>query len=280
MISIVVGVSNLAIGLAYAGLGILSAWEAIELHRYRGWSRFGLGFSMMAASCGPHHIVHGWHVLQGGSVSVPMLAATLIGLPAGLVFVLLRLETMWGGQGDRLIGASADLAAILVGTFAITAGWLGASAFGRSEAGFVFQALCISPGLEAGVPDQEAWSSIVALSFLANVFVTVTYGMVGWYLADHQVRRHIASGGWSLSGVALTGVFFTCALMHLMAASSRGNGLMLLFDVIGIPASVYFLWVVRKVHNDSLIDWNRRPLVGAAAAPERPSPWSGGSAHR
>jgi hypothetical protein len=29
------------------------------------------------------------------------------------------------------------------------------------------------------------------------------------------------------------------------------------------------------VHNDSVIDWNRRPLVGAAATPARPSPWSG-----
>jgi hypothetical protein len=78
----------------------------------------------------------------------------------------------------------------------------------------------------------------------------------------------------SLSGVALTGVFFTCAQMHFIDATTGGNGLMLVFDLIGIPASVYFLWVVKQVHNDSVMDWNRRPLVGAAAAPARPSPWS------
>jgi hypothetical protein len=53
---------------------------------------------------------------------------------------------------------------------------------------------------------------------------------------------------------------------------------MLFFDLLGIPAS--FLWVVKLVHNDSVMDWNRRPLVGAAAAPARPSPWSGESTQR
>jgi hypothetical protein len=56
--------------------------------------------------------------------------------------------------------------------------------------------------------------------------------------------------------------------------------LMLIFDLIGIPASVYFLRVVKQVHSDSVLDWNRRPLVGAAAAPARPSPWSGASTQR
>jgi hypothetical protein len=107
------------------------------------------------------------------------------------------------------------------------------------------------------------------------MFVVITYGMVGCYLADRQVRSYLTNGGWSLSGAALTGVFFTCALMHFIDATTPGNGLMLFFDLIGIPASVYFLWVVKQVHNDSVMDWNRRPLVGAAAMPARPSPWSG-----
>jgi hypothetical protein len=104
--------------------------------------------------------------------------------------------------------------------------------------------------------------------------------MVGWYLADRQLRRLLTSGAWSLSGLALTGVFFTCAQMHLIDATTRGNDVMFFFDLIGIPASVYFLWVVKQVHNDAMVDWNRRPLVGAAAAPARPSPWSGESVSR
>lgn len=276
MMSLVIGLGNLAIGLAYAGLGLLSAWEAISLHSYRGWSRFGIGFSLMAASCGPHHLVHGWCVLQGESVSWPMFAATLIGLPAGLTFVLLRFETMCGGQGERLLAAPPHRVALLVGALTVVAGWLAAWAFVRPGADVAFQVVCTSAGLVV----REGGIDFASVAFLANVFVTVTYGMVGWYLADHQVRRYLTSGTWSLSGVALTGVFFTCAQMHLIDASTGGNNLMLVFDLIGIPASIYFLRVVKQVHSDSVLDWNRRPLVGAAAAPERPSPWSGGSSPR
>src|SRR5580700_4444739 len=125
--ALVIGIGNLLIGLAYMGLGLLSAWETFSLHRYRGWSRFGIGFSLMAASCGPHHLVHGWHVLQGESVSWPTFAATLVGLPAGLIFVWLRFETMWGGQGERVVTASPRRAVLLVGAFTAMAGWLAAS---------------------------------------------------------------------------------------------------------------------------------------------------------
>jgi hypothetical protein len=275
MISIIIGLSNLAIGVAYAGLGLLSAWETASLHRYRGWSRFGLGFSLMAASCGPHHLVHGWHVLQGGSVSWPMLAATVIGLPAGLAFVGLRLERVFGGQGERVIAASADRIAMLAGAFALATGVLAAGVFAQPGAEALWQVVCTSSGLVRRDAAGGGAVDFTSVSFAANLFVTVTYGMVGWYLADFQARRYLAASTWSLSGVSLTGVFFTCALMHLVDASTHGDGAMLFFDLLGIPASIYFLWVVKLVHNDSVMDWNRRPLVGAAAAPARPSPWSG-----
>ncbi|MBR0797887.1 hypothetical protein JQ615_21090 [Bradyrhizobium jicamae] len=278
MMSFVIGLSNLGVGLAYAGLGLLAVWETITLHDYRGWSRFGLGFAMMAASCGPHHLVHGWDVLQGASISLPMLAVTLIGMPAGLTFVWLRLETMWGGRGERLVTASPHRVALLTGAFTVLAGWLAASAFNQSEASLPFQFLCTSTGPVSRTAAPETGIDFVSVSFLANVFVTITYGMVGFYLADHQVRRHIVTGAWSLSGLALTGVFFTCAQMHLIDATTVGSGPMLVFDLIGVPASIYFLWVVKQVHSDAVLDWNRRPLVGTAAAPARPSPWSGASA--
>jgi hypothetical protein len=272
MMSIVVGLGNLAIGLAYASLGVLSAWETASLHRYRGWSRFGLGFSLMAASCGPHHLVHGWHVLQGASVSWPMFAATVIGLPAGLTFVLLRLERMWGGQGERIVTATADRMAMLAGAFILATGVLAAGVLVQPGSDALWQFVCTSSGL---VTRSEPGVDFTSLTFSANVFVTVTYGMVGWYLGDCQVRRYLTNGVWSLSGVSLSGVFFTCALMHLVDATTHGDSGMLFFDLLGIPASIYFLWVVKLVHNDSVMDWNRRPVVGAAAAPARPSPWSG-----
>jgi hypothetical protein len=275
MTSLFIGLGNLLLGVAYAGLGSLSAWETITLHRYRGWSRFGVGFSMMAASCDPHHLVHGWHVLQGESISAPMVAATLIGLPAGLIFLLLRFETVMGGQGDRLVATSPRQAALLVGVFTLIAGWLSGSAFTQPEANVPFQVLCTSATLVVRATAPGAGIDIASVTFIANMFVAVTYGMVGWYLADSQARRRLTSGTWSLSGVSLAGVFFTCALMHIVDATTRGSPLMLAFDLIGIPASVYFLWVVKRLHSDSVMDWNRRPLVGAAIAPARRSPWSG-----
>jgi hypothetical protein len=278
MISIIIGVSNIAIGLAYAGLGLLSAWETISLHRYRGWSRFGIGFALMAASCGPHHLVHGWHVLEGDSVSWQMLAVTLIGLPAGLTFVLLRLETVLGGQGERLVTLSPDRAAMLGGAFAIVAGGLAAGVLAQPGAEALWQLVCTSAGLSTRTTAATAGFDVSSITFVTNLFVTITYGMVGWYLADCQVRRYLASGIWSLSGAALTGVFFTCAQMHLIDATTTDDGLMLFFDLLGVPASIYFLWVVKLVYNDAVTDWNRRPLVGAAAAPARPSPWSGETA--
>jgi hypothetical protein len=203
-----------------------------------------------------------------------MLIATLIGLPAGLTFILLRLETLWGGQGDRRMTTAPYQAALLVGAFSMVAGWLAAWAFAQPDANFPFQFLCTSAGRVDGAAASWGGIDVASVTFIANMFVTVTYGMVGFYLADHQVRRRVVTGVWSLSGLALTGVFFTCAQMHFIDATTHGSDLMLFFDLIGIPASVYFLWVVKQVHNDSLMDWNRRPLVGTAAAPERPSPWS------
>ena len=102
MIALLVGLGNLCIGAAYAGLGLLSAWETFSLRRYRGWSRFGLGFSLMAASCGPHHLAHGWEALSAGDANWPALAATLIGLPGGLIFVWLRLEATLLFEGKTL----------------------------------------------------------------------------------------------------------------------------------------------------------------------------------
>lgn len=279
MIALIIGLSNLAIGLAYAGLGVLSAWEAISLHRYRGWSRFGLGFTLMAASCGPHHLTHGLHVLAGGSISWPMFAATLIGLPAGLVFLGLRFEAVCGGQGERWLAVRPDRAVLFAGGFTVVAAWLAAGALAQPDADFTLRALCTSAGLVAQGLVPETGIEFASVGFLANVFVAVTYGVVGWYLADRQVRRYLTDGAWSLSGVALTGVFFTCAQMHLIDAMTSTSGATLVFDLIGIPASVYFLRVVRQVHSDSVMDWNRRPLVGAAAAPARPSPWSGKGAY-
>jgi hypothetical protein len=275
MIATAVGTGNVLIGLAYCGLGLLSAWETLSLHRYRGWSRFGIGFSLMAASCGPHHLVHGIRTLQVQDAGWPLLAVTLIGLPAGFAFVGLRFETALGGRGDRSIGASRYWATSVAAAFAVVAGLVAGWALAGPAGGLPVAALCTPSGLASAPGPLALPIDVTALDRFANLFVVATYGMVGWYLADYQVRRQAAEGAWSMSGVSLAGVFFSCALMHFVYATSAAHLATLPFDLLGIPASIYFLWVVRRVHADSVVDWNRRPLVGVATAPGRPSPWSG-----
>jgi hypothetical protein len=81
--------------------------------------------------------------------------------------------------------------------------------------------------------------------------------------------------GWSVSGLAMGGVFVTCGVAHLVAGlATPADWHTLLFDVLGVPFSIYFLWFVRSLHRNSLRDWNRRPLVGRAFRQSRPSPWA------
>jgi hypothetical protein len=269
--TLIIGIGNLVIGTAYAGLGLLSLWEAATQYRYRGLSRFGLGFTLMAASCGPHHLVHGWCVLQGGAVSTPMLMVTLIGLPAGAIFVGLRLEAMLGGRGDRTILASPNAPVLIIVAFAVAAGALASQSLAMPP---LPAAMCTLFGLEPAA-DARPGAAFGSLIFLTNIAAATAYVMVGWYLFVTQVRRYAQLRQWSLSGLSLAAVFPTCAFMHVIHALSFGShSATLAFDLLGVPASIYFLWVVKRVHRDSVVDWNRRPLVGMAATPDRSSPWS------
>ena len=99
--------------------------------------------------------------------------------------------------------------------------------------------------------------------------------IVGVLVLRTQLARRAGLGGWSVSGLALGGVFVTCGVSHLVAGlSTPADWHTLLFDVPGVPFSIYFLWVVRSLHRNSLRDWNRRPLVGRASRQSRPSPWA------
>lgn len=266
-----IGIDNILIGLAYSGMGLQSLLETIALHRHRGWSRFGLGFSLMAASCGPHHLIHGWHVLHGEPATGTMLAATLIGLPAGISFIWLRLETLLGGRGDRTFAMSTTAAVVAITAFALAAGWIASSSIAYPPVATAWIS-CTTSSLALQVTSFLG-CDLTSFILVTNLFVTATYGMVGWYLADTQARRHATTGNWSLSGLSLVGIFLTCALLHLVHAFTT-DGATLVFDLLGVPASIYYLWIVGRLHNDLVVDWNRRPLVGVSTAPERTSPWN------
>lgn len=248
-----IGLCSVVLGLAYLGLGVLSAYEVVVERRTLGVSRFGLAFTFMALSCGPHHVLHGRHAMAGLDVDLAIAAVTIIALPAGVLFVLLRFESFVGGRGDRTITGTPTWLIAIPGVFLLSTGMI------------VGWALT-TPGHAI-----DLRSPLV----LSNLFVAVTYSLVGWPLIRTQVRRHAETGTWSLSGLTLSGIFPTCAAAHLVyAMRATGDWHMLVVGLIGVPASIYFLLVVRALYRNSIVDWNRRPVVGTSRPAPRPSPWS------
>jgi hypothetical protein len=249
---IVAGLLALVTGLAYTALGIITGYELLHHRRTRGYSHFGLAFLVMAFTCGPHHLVHAWrHLVEHEPAHGPMIASLALGLGPGVVFVGLRVEALLGGRGDRLVQGSNLFSTIP---------WLMAAAGGATLFETLRHASMLPIDLRALIP---------------NLILFVNYALVGYFTARSQLSRHPVLGGWSLSGVAMSGVFLTCGLTHLVdGLLSSADFASIVLDNLGVPASIYFLWAVHKLYRDSLGDWNRRPLVGRAAPLGRPSPWA------
>ena len=244
MIVALVAVTNLVLGVAYTGYGLMTAIEMKRDWRTFGFSHFGAAWIFMAFTCGPHHLDHGLHVAVDGRLGGGLdLLAVVIGLPVGVLWLWLRVEAFLGGRGDRFIpgnprwlraapAASALYVAVLAGAgFAVLAG----------------------PRVE---PGMAVW---------ANVILVGLYMAVGWFVLRTQLANRPSMGGWSVSGLCLTAIFPTCALMHAVWAvyavagryAQDGHGL--LVDWLSIPAGMYFLTVVRGLYRDSLRDWNDGP---------------------
>jgi hypothetical protein len=243
---------SFGLGLAYLALAALVLFEVHQERRSRGVSRFGLAYVGMALSCGPHHFIHGSQALEGFNFNWIVMASVLAGLPAAVSFVGLRIEAMAGGRGDRhVLGTPPWLVAGALG-FCFLAGGLFAAA-----------ALRLADGPQPPL-----------LVLIPNAFVSVTYALVGILLLRTQYLRRGTLGGWSLSGLSLTMIFPSCALMHAVyALTAVGDFNICPADLLGIPASAYFLWVVHRLYRQALFDWNRRPIVGARQATVRPAPW-------
>lgn len=236
-----VALLNLLLGVVYTSYGIMTF---VDL--YRGWddrgpSHFGLAWLAMAFTCGPHHFEHGLHILTttrtGGVLD---LATVVVGLPAGVTWFLLRVEAMRGGRGDRpLSGLPAWVESLPT---------LG----GVYLAGI---ATAILATLTTGVVVYD-------LRLTANVLLVVLYLAIGAVLLRTQLHNNRLEGGWSLSGLALTIVFPTCALMHGVWVVYGALGVydidahLLVIDTLAVPAAAYFLWVVWSLSTGRLVDWN------------------------
>ena len=249
--SLVESALALMIGVAYLILGAITFHELRRGRRERGMSRFGVALLLMVATCSPHHLAHAEHVLIGGHAANPLVtAALLIGAPAGIVFVLLRIEALLGGRGDRVIAG--------------TPRWLGAAPVIMVFAAGVIVTLGVVAAVRGAGP---SWTG------LPSVALAGAYGVVGIYLIRAQLGRR-GGRAWSLSGITLAAIFPTCALMHATVALSRPDMHLFWIDLIGVPVALYFLWVVNRLFRRALPDWNRRPLAGRPQAAGRPSPWA------
>lgn len=240
MISILVGVLNLALGLVYAGYGIMTIVDLRKNWATRGMSHFGLAWIAMAFTCGPHHIEHGIHVLTTAQVGRSLdLMAVVVGLPAGATWFYLRAEAALGGRGDRPIRgtpmwveALPTLGAVYLLAFATAVG----VAAGRGTT--------FDPRLGP------------------NVALVGLYLAVGAVIARAQLRNHRVTGNWSLSGLSLAVVFPTCAMMHatwVLYVSTGEYAIdphLLVIDTLGVPAAVYFLWVVSSIAAGRITDWS------------------------
>lgn len=251
--TLLTGILALLTGLAYTGLGVITGYELARHRRSRGFSHFGAAFFVMAFTCGPHHLVHAWHhLVQGEPAHGPMLAILVIGLAPALFFIGLRAEAAFGGRGDRLISGTPLWLPLIPAAMALSGGAV------------LWEAL-----RHTGPMDVDL------RALVPNLILFVNYALVGIFTARTQHARRPVLAGWSLSGVAMSGVFITCAAAHLVAGlTTAADPFSVVFDNVGVPASIYFLWAVHRLHRSSLRDWNRRPLVGRAAPLGRPSPWS------
>jgi hypothetical protein len=241
-----VALLNIGLGMVYTSYGLMTAVDLKRGWRTEGFSHFGAAWLAMAFTCGPHHLEHGLHQLAGRPGQPLELFALLAGAPAGVTWFLLRIEAMLGGRGDRPITG--------------TPRWLRlAPALGAVYVAAVVAGIAVV--LRNGATfDPRATPSLLLVGL---------YTMVGWYLLRTQLHRHRTVGGWSTSGVALTAVFPTCAVMHLSMLTYASAGSfaldwhLLTVDWLSVPAAVYFLWVVRALALGTLHDWNRTAVAGA-----------------
>lgn len=234
-----VGIINLIIGTVYTSYGLMTIYD-MRRNRQAGRSLFGYAWIAMAFTCGPHHLDHGAHALLDGEGGSLDLAAIVIGLPAGVTWFLLRMEAMTGmGSGDRTIRGLPAWVEALPGFFVV-----------YLLAFVVWTMRTADPGLR--------WD----IQLTPNLLLIGLYMAIGYVLLRTQLLNYTRRAEWSVSGLSLTIVFPTCALMHaawaLYGAEQRYvfHGHLVAIDTLAVPAAAFFLWVVWSLHRGTLADWN------------------------
>lgn len=248
--TVAVAVANIVLGIVYCQYGTMTL---IDMRRHwdrMGFSHFGAAWIAMAFTCGPHHLVHGLHLLTaGGRAGALDLVVVLIGFPAGMTWFLLRVEAFFGGAGDRFLKGNPKLVLALPTLSGVYIGALVTIVIGAGKLG--------GAHLAAVAP---------------NLMLVVVYSTIGYYLVRTQLANRRPLGGWSVSGLCLSVIFPTCAVMHAVYAYYTLSGRYgpaahtTVIDCVAVPAGIYFLSVVRALSRGTFRDWNRMPVVAADAA--------------
>jgi hypothetical protein len=238
--------ANLLLGGAYVAMGVIALYEVTRGWRDNGFSRFGAALVALAFTCGPHHLAHALHVgLEHQRSTTLDLITVLVGLPPAGVWLFLRIEALVGQRGDRFIAG--------------TPAWMRTVPM---AAGAYLGGVLVAGVLVMGSHPTLRPETVLGL---ANAAV---FGGLGLLFLRTQLRNHAAVQGWSVSGVGLTGVFTTCAVMHFAVAMQLAAGIehldvhLVVIDTGALIACVYFLSVVRRLTRELLQDWN---TIGAAA---------------
>lgn len=235
------GVLHVLLGIVYAQYGTMTLVEMKRNWGSMGFSHFGAAWIAMAFTCGPHHFFHGIHILfEGRQATALDMVTVLIAAPAGLLWFYLRVEAFFGGQGDFHI-AGTPLWVAALPTF------LG-----------MYLTAVVAAGLGALPLDADRLPYV-----LANILLVPLYAMVSYYVTRTQIANHRPLGGWSVSGLCLAVIFFSCAVMHAVGAlytlstqyDLDPHGITI--DLLGVPAAIYFVSVVRALHRGTFRDWNR-----------------------
>lgn len=234
-------VLSIGLGLVYLAVGLIIFVDLRRGWPSMGFSHFGLAVIVLALTCGPHHLEHGIHLgVAGRSAGLLELVTVVVGLPAGAIWAYLRVEAIRGGRGDRFISGTPE--------------WM----IRATHASLGYVVIVAAAAALIGGSGGALTPRVVPNILLVGAYITI-----GVYLLRTQLANRPLLGGWSLSGLALALLFFTCAAMHLAwvsyALTGRydvdGHGLVI--DWLSLPAALYFLWVVRSLYLGSLRDWNR-----------------------
>ena len=243
--------ASLLLGLVYTSYGIITVIDMKRQWRTLGFSHFGAAWITMAFTCGPHHFEHGIHLAFAGRTAGWLELLTVVaGLPAGAIWFLLRVEALVGGRGDRFISATPT--------------WV--RALPTVAAGYLAAVVVLAASLLLGGVSFRP-------TMVPNVILIGLYMMIGWYVTTAQLQARQPRGGWSVSGLALAFVFPTCAVMHAAWVLYAALGTYevdvhgLVIDWLSVPASFYFLWVVRSLQLGTGTDWNEENA--SIVAPER-----------